>query len=68
MVPPMMIQPLLENAIAYGMQTAAGPLEVEVSARVAAGQLEVVVANSGGWGSGWPTCRRRSSPASAAPR
>ncbi len=49
MVPPMMIQPLLENAIAYGMQTTAGPLKVEVSARVATGQLEVVVANSGAW-------------------
>ena len=49
MVPPMMIQPLLENAIAYGMQTTVGPLKVEVSARTAAGQLEVVVANSGAW-------------------
>ncbi len=55
MVPPMMIQPLLENAIAYGMQTSPGPLKVEVSARVAAGQLEVVVANSGGWVSPDPT-------------
>jgi hypothetical protein len=68
MVPPMMIQPLLENAIAYGMQTAAGPLKVEVSARVAAGQLEVVVANSGAWvspdperspGTGLKTLRKR---------
>ena len=49
MVPPMMIQPLLENAIAYGMQTTAGPLKVEVSACVAAGQLEVIVANTGAW-------------------
>jgi len=68
MVPPMMIQPLLENAIAYGMQTSCGPLRVEVSARVAAGQLEVVVANSGAWvspdparspGTGLKTLRKR---------
>ena len=68
MVPPMMIQPLLENAIAYGMQTSVGPLRVEVSARVAAGQLEVVVANSGAWvspdparspGTGLKTLRKR---------
>ena len=68
MVPPMMIQPLLENAIAYGMQTTAGPLKVEVSARVAAGQLEVVVVNSGAWvapdparspGTGLKTLRKR---------
>jgi len=68
MVPPMMIQPLLENAIAYGMQTTAGPLKVEVSARSVAGQLEVVVANSGAWvapdparspGTGLKTLRKR---------
>lgn len=68
MVPPMMIQPLLENAIAYGIQTTAGTLKVEVSARVAAGQMEVVVANSGAWlapdparspGTGLKTLRKR---------
>jgi len=68
MVPPMMIQPLLENAITYGMQTTVGPLRVEVSARVAGGLLEVVVANSGTWvapdstrspGTGLNTLRKR---------
>lgn len=68
MVPPMMIQPLLENAIVYGMQTTDGQLQVEVSARVAEGQLEVVVANSGTWvspdparspGTGLKTLRKR---------
>lgn len=68
MVPPMMIQPLLENAITYGMQTTAGLLRVEVSARVAGGVLEVVVANSGAWvapnstrspGTGLNTLRKR---------
>lgn len=68
MVPPMMIQPLLENAIAYGMQTSEGRLRVEVSARVAAGWLEVTVANSGAWiapdaarspGTGLKTLRKR---------
>lgn len=68
MVPPLMIQPLLENAVGYGMQTSDGPLRVEVSARVAAGQLEVVVANTGSWiqpdparspGTGLETLRKR---------
>lgn len=68
MVPPLMIQPLLENAVVYGMQTSDGPLRVEVSARVVAGQLEVVVANSGSWiepdparspGTGLETLRKR---------
>lgn len=68
MVPPMMIQPLLENALTYGMQSSTPPLRVEVSARVTAGQLEVVVANSGTWipphparspGTGLKTLRKR---------
>lgn len=68
MVPPMMVQPLLENAIAYGMQTSSSPLRVEVSARVRDGQLEVVVFNTGSWvapdakrspGTGLKTLRKR---------
>ena len=48
-VPPMLIQPILENALHYGAQTGSMPLRVSVSAKVADGWLEVVVANSGRW-------------------
>jgi two-component system sensor histidine kinase YesM len=68
MVPPMMIQPLLENAFHYGPQTSPMPLKVSVEASVRKGQLSVIVANSGSWvppdparsiGSGIQTLRKR---------
>ena len=53
MVPPMMIQPLLENAFKYGPKTSAMPLRVEVKARFIndrdGGSLLVSVANTGRW-------------------
>ena len=49
LVPPMLIQPLLENALHYGSKTSSMPLRVNVRARVQNGVLEVVVANSGRW-------------------
>jgi sensor histidine kinase YesM len=49
LVPPMLIQPLLENAFNYGSQTSSMPLRVSVTATVVDGWLEVVVANSGRW-------------------
>ena len=67
-VPPMMIQPLLENAFHYGGQTSPMPLTVIVTASLCAGQLSVIVANSGSWvtpdparsiGSGLQTLRKR---------
>jgi LytS/YehU family sensor histidine kinase len=67
-VPPMMIQPLLENAFHYGGQTSPMPLNVSVEASVCEGQLCVIVANSGSWvppdparsiGSGIQTLRKR---------
>ena len=67
-VPPMMIQPLLENAFHYGGQTSPLPLTVSVEASVHDGQLSVIVANSGAWvppdparsiGSGIQTLRKR---------
>ena len=67
-VPPMMIQPLLENAFHYGGQTSPMPLNVSVEASVREGQLCVIVANSGSWvtpdparsiGSGIQTLRKR---------
>jgi len=49
LVPPMLIQPLLENALHYGAKTSSMPLRVNVRAHVQDGVLEVVVANSGRW-------------------
>ena len=49
LVPPMLIQPLLENAFNYGIQTSSMPLRVSVTAKVVDDWLEVVVANSGRW-------------------
>jgi len=49
LVPPMLIQPLLENALHYGSQTSSMPLKVTVTAKVIEGWLEVVVANTGRW-------------------
>jgi len=49
LVPPMLIQPILENALHYGAKTSSMPLKVEVTAKVTDGWLEVVIANSGRW-------------------
>lgn len=49
MVPPMMVQPLLENAFVHGTPPADGPLEVIVRSTVRDGWLEVEVANTGRW-------------------
>lgn len=49
LVPPMMIQPLLENAFNYGAQTSPAPLRIAVSTRVDKGLLKITVANSGSW-------------------
>jgi hypothetical protein len=68
LVPPMMLQPLLENAFHYGPQTSPMPLTVSAEAGVRDGQLSVIVANSGSWvppdparsiGSGIQTLRKR---------
>ncbi|RLS35524.1 MAG: hypothetical protein DWH79_01810 [Planctomycetota bacterium] len=48
-VPPMMLQPLLENAFVHGPKTGPSPLVVSVTAAVVDGWLEVEVANTGRW-------------------
>jgi LytS/YehU family sensor histidine kinase len=48
-VPPMMIQPLLENAFNYGAETSPMPLQVKLSARLADRFLNITVANTGRW-------------------
>lgn len=48
-VPPVMVQPLVENAIKYGGQTSARPIRIDVSARRDGGWLVVEVANTGAW-------------------
>lgn len=68
LVPPMLVQPLLENAFKFGPRTSAMPMRVEVTAAVENDVLQVAVANSGCWvppgsgdsfGSGLANLRRR---------
>ena len=49
LVPPAIVQPLVENALKYGGAPDGAPLRVEVSARRVSNWLEVEVANSGRW-------------------
>jgi hypothetical protein len=48
-VPCALVQPLLENAVKYGMRTSPRPLRVVVRARLGAGHLLLEVENSGHW-------------------
>ncbi len=48
-VPPVMVQPLVENAIKYGGQTAERPIRVDVIARRDEEWLAIEVANAGRW-------------------
>lgn len=48
-VPTALVQPLIENALKYGLRTSAPPLRLRVQARVEATELVVVVENSGTW-------------------
>jgi len=68
MVPPMSIQPLLENAFKHGPLSSPLPLRVTVKAGIVDGWLEVLVRNSGQWrepaadaekGTGLDNLRRR---------
>jgi Histidine kinase len=47
--PTALVQPLVENAIKYGLRTSPRPLRLRVDARVQDGELRVAVENSGNW-------------------
>ncbi len=49
LVPPMLIQPLLENALKYGADTSERPLRVAVSAEKQGESVVIQVANTGRW-------------------
>jgi len=68
LVPPMLVQPLLENAFKFGPRTSAMPMRIEVTAAIENDVLQVAVANTGCWvppgsgdslGSGLANLRRR---------
>jgi hypothetical protein len=48
-VPPVMVQPLVENAIKYGGQTSERPIRIDVAARRDGAWLSIEVANTGRW-------------------
>lgn len=48
-IPPFLLQPLVENAIKFGMRTSRMPLRVRVSARLRGDTLLIRVMNSGTW-------------------
>ncbi|MDD5009749.1 MAG: histidine kinase [Syntrophorhabdaceae bacterium] len=49
MIPELLIQPLVENAVKHGMKTSRMPLEVDVSCRESGESVEIVVSNTGRW-------------------
>ena len=68
MVPPMLVQPLLENAFKYGPKTSPAPLRILVKVAIEHLWLELEVTNSGTWiettpetsvGTGLSNLRRR---------
>ena len=46
-VPPMILQPLLENAFRHGVERSSAPVDIHVTARVEQGVLRVEIFNSG---------------------
>jgi len=49
LAPTALVQPLVENAIKYGLRTSPPPLRLRVDARVEDGELWVAVENTGAW-------------------
>jgi two-component system, LytTR family, sensor kinase len=50
-VPGFLLHPILENAIKYGMQTSAMPLQIRLTAERLGTSLRVAIANTGHWAS-----------------
>jgi len=48
-LPDMLLQPLVENAIKYGMRTSPMPLQVMIGAEISQGRLCISVCNTGTW-------------------
>ncbi len=48
-VPVFLVQPLVENAIKYGMQTSKQPLQLMISSRLEGEYLAIEVTNTGAW-------------------
>lgn len=48
-VPSFILQPVVENAIKYGMRTSNLPLKIRISASISGGILDLSVINSGTW-------------------
>jgi two-component system, LytTR family, sensor kinase len=48
-VPPLVLAPLVDNALKYAFKTSTAPWKVAITARVAADRLVIEVANSGQW-------------------
>ncbi|OYT72996.1 MAG: hypothetical protein CFK52_03015 [Chloracidobacterium sp. CP2_5A] len=48
-IPPFLLQPLVENAIKFGMRTSRLPLRIRISARTRGDRLSIRVTNSGAW-------------------
>jgi two-component system LytT family sensor kinase len=48
-VPGLLLHPLVENAVKYGMQTSPMPLQIELTAKRDGDSLRLAVANSGRW-------------------
>lgn len=49
MVPSFVLQPLIENAIKYGMRTSTKPLKVEITGAITNSELALFVINTGKW-------------------
>ncbi len=49
LAPPAVLQPLVENAVKYGMETSEPPLRLKIAAEVRDGRLRLAVSNTGVW-------------------